>query len=214
MNKRNPRIIIGVFLILAGAFFLVQQLFNFPMAALFVALLFAAAGAVFLYIVIQDHNKWWALIPGFTLVGLGMLIAVGKYLPVVGGRFGGAIFLGMIALSFLCIRIIKTDHWWPIIPAGVLATLAIITVIPGKYGLLIPAVLFMGIGATFGVVGLMPVGKQEKWPWIPAGICLGIGLIFLLSSGALFNTAFGWVWALAFILGGAYLVIRSLVKKS
>jgi len=39
-------------------------------------------------------------------------------------------------------------------------------------------------------------------------------LIFLLSSGVLFNTAFGWIWALAFILGGAYLVVRSLVKKS
>jgi hypothetical protein len=72
---------------------------------------------------------------------------------------------------------------------------------------------FLGIGATFAALGLLPVGQKEKWPWIPAAICLILGTLIMVGSGALVDSVFGWVWAAAFLGVGLFLIIRSIVKK-
>jgi hypothetical protein len=211
MSSQTKRIFFGALLVLAGGVFLVQQIFNIPVGTLFIALIFAAGGAVFLYLLINDRQKWWAAIPGFTLLGLGVLIACGDLFPRFSDRFGGSIFLGFIALSFLVVELLNPAQWWPIIPAGVLATVALVAGL--RDGGLIASVLFMGIGATFVLINFLPVGREQKWVWIPGGICLGLGVVILVTSGALLNTAAGWFFALLFIAGGAYLVIRSATKK-
>lgn len=212
MTENTKRIFFGVLLVLAGGIFLLQQIFNLPVGSLFIALLFAAGGAFFIYMLLRDRTKWWAAIPGFTLLGLGVLIAAGELVPVFADRFGGTLFLGAIALSFVAILLMKPEQWWPIIPAGVLLTLAVVAGLRNN-GMASGAVFFLGVGATFAAVALLPMSKQEKWPWIPAGICLALGVLLLVGSGALVNTFFGWIWALAFVAVGAFLVIRSLVKK-
>jgi len=105
-------------LILVGVLFLLQQVFSIPFGGLFVALLFAAGGAVFLYFLVKDRSKWWAAIPGFVLLGLGALIGISSLLPEVGNRIGGSIFLAFIGLGFLVVYLLRKDQWWPIIPAG------------------------------------------------------------------------------------------------
>lgn len=212
MSDQTKRILFGVLLVLAGGVFLLQQLLNIPIGGLFIALLFVVAGCVFLYFLLRDREKWWLVIPGFTLLGIGAIIAMDKLFPQMAGRFGGSIFLGAVALSFLVVYILKPTQWWPIIPAGILITLALVAGLELN-GAANGGLLFLGIGATFTVLGLMPVGKNEKWPWIPAVICLLLGLILVASSGALMESAMGWVLALVLIALGAYFVIRSLVKK-
>jgi hypothetical protein len=212
MTDRTKRIFLGVLLILAGAVFMLQQIFSIPFGGLFIALLFAIGGAVFLYFLLQDRKKWWAAIPGFVLLGLGALIALSSLFPELGNRFGGSVFLGFIALGFVLVYLLKTDQWWPIIPAGVLLTLAVVAGIRGG-GSLGGAIFFLGVGGTFAALGLHPMGKKEKWPWIPAGICLGLGVLVLALSGDLVGTVAGWIWALAFILVGVFFVVRALVRK-
>lgn len=212
MSDQSKRILLGVLLVVAGAVFLLQQLLDIPVGGLFIALLFVMAGCVFLFLLLKDREKWWLVIPGFTLIGIGAVIAMDKLFPRIGGRFGGAIFLAAVALSFLVIYILKPSQWWPIIPAGILITLALVAGLELE-GTASGGLLFLGIGATFTVLGLMPVGKTEKWPWIPAGICLLLGLILFASSGVLMESAMGWVLALVLIAAGAYFVIRSLVRK-
>lgn len=213
MSEQSKRVLLGVLLVVAGAVFLLQQLLDIPVGGLFIALLFVLAGCVFLYFLLKDRQKWWLVIPGFTLIGIGGIIAMDKLFPNLAGRFGGAFFLAMIALSFLVVYLLKPSQWWPIIPAGVLITLALVAGLELN-GMASGGLLFLGIGSTFTVLGLMPVGKAEKWPWIPAGICLLLGLILFASSGALMGSAAGWVFALVLIAAGAYFVIRSLVKKA
>lgn len=211
MSDQTKRIFLGVLLIAAGGFFLLQQIFQIPFGGLFIGLLFALAGAVFLFFLVQDRAKWWAAIPGFTLLGLGALIGLSALFPEVGRRIGGSIFLGFIALGFLVVYLLQTSQWWPIIPAGVLFTLALVAGLPG--GELGGSVFFLGVGATFALLGLHPMGKKDKWPWIPAGICLALGVLILALSGALVGTVAGWVWALAFLLIGGFLVVRAIIKK-
>lgn len=214
MTKDNSKqLLIGGLLVLAGIVFLVQQIFHLPIGGLFVSMFFAAGGIVFLYLVLKDREKWWAFIPGLTLLGLAALIAGGDLFRDFTNQFGGSMFLGSIALSFIAILIVKPSNWWAVIPAGVLTTLALIAGIQSGNGMLEGGLFFLGIGSTFAAVGLMPVGRNEKWPWIPAAICFVLGTMILIGSGVLANSVFGWIWAVGFLAVGVFLVARSFIKK-
>jgi hypothetical protein len=119
MNDNSKRLLVGGLLVMAGLVFILQQLFNWPIGGVFISMLFAAGGIIFLFVFLRDHNKWWALIPGMTLLGLGALIASGDLFPRFASQFGGALFLGSIALAFFLILYFKRDFWWAVIPAGV-----------------------------------------------------------------------------------------------
>lgn len=213
MKKNSNQILLGTLLVLAGIVFLLQQIFHLPIGGLFVSMFFAAGAIIFFYVLLKNKNNWWALIPGCTLLGLAALIAGGDLFPQFVNQFGGTLFLGSLALSFIAILIVAPANWWAVIPAGVLSTLALIAGIENGNGMLQGGLFFVGVGATFAAVGLLPVGRKEKWPWIPASICFVLGTMILIGSGALVNTFLGWVWALAFLAVGIYLVVRSFMKK-
>jgi hypothetical protein len=213
MNENSRRLLFGGLLVLAGLVFFLQQIFNLPVGGVFISMVFAAGGIVFLYVFFKNHDNWWALIPGCTLLGLASLIASGSIFPTFAQHFGGALFLGSIALSFILILVFKPENWWAVIPAGVLSTIALMTVIPEGNGLFTGGLFFLGVGATFAILGLLPVGKKEKWPWIPAAICLVLGTLIVIGSGVLVNSVFGWIWAAVFLIAGIYMVVRSIIKK-
>ena len=219
MNTQTRRIFFGFALILLGGLFLVQQLFHLPIhvGSIIVAMFFLLAGLAFLYVLSNNlNNNWWAAIPGMVLIGLGVLIASSEFLPEFAKVFGGSLFLGFIGLAFLLVLLIRPQNWWAVIPAGVLFTLAGVAGLAHYFsnGFATGSIFFLGIGLTFAVVGLMPVGRAEKWPWIPAGICVVMGTLLMIGSGALVNSAFGFIWPAILVLGGGYLIVRSLMNKN
>jgi len=216
MNTSTKRIFFGAALILLGGLFLAQQLLHlhFNVGAVIVAMVFALAGLTFLYVMVSKRENWWAAIPGMVLLGLGALIASSEFFPQFAKMFGGSLFLGFIGLAFLVVLLIKPDNWWAVIPAGVLFTLAFVAgVAPLVNGFASGAFFFLGIGLTFAIVGLMPVGKAEKWPWIPAGICLVMGTLLMIGSGSLLNSVFGIIWPAILVLCGGFLIVRSFLKN-
>lgn len=216
MSNTAKRIFAGIALIIVGGLFLVQQIFHLPihLGGVLVASIFALAGLVFLYVLYTNRENWWAAIPGFVLLGLGALIASGELFPVFANRFGGSLFLGSIGLAFLVVYLIKRENWWAIIPMGVLFTLALVAGVAQYNGMASGAMFFLGIAATFAVLGLMPIGRNEKWPWIPAGICAILGTMLLLGSGAFLNSITGLVWPVILVLGGGFLIVRTFLKKN
>ncbi len=212
MNKKTSRIFFGVLLIFIGALIFLSQFFHFDITGTVIAGIFVLVGIAFLIVYLRNPQNWWALIPGFTLAGIGGLIAMGEWLPKVTDVFGGSFFLLMIGLSFLIIYLTHKEFWWAIIPAGALFTLALVAFVANFDGILAGSVFFLGIAATFAVIGLMPVGKQDKWPWIPAGICAAIGLLISLGSSIMTSSFLRYFWPAALFLGGIYLIFRS-VKK-
>ena len=213
MKNLSKQALFGTLLVLAGIVFLVQQIFHLPIGGLFVSMFFLAGGLVFLYVVLKNKEHWWALIPGSTLVGLAVLIACGDLAPRFASMFGGTIFLGAIALGFVGVYLLKPSNWWAVIPAGAVATIALVAGIQNGHGMLQGGVFFLGIGATFAALGLLPNLKTEKWPWIPAAVCFVLGTLIMIGSGALVDSIFGWIWAIAFVAAGVYLVVRSFKKK-
>ena len=221
MQNSKRYIVLGVVLIVLGALALLQNLgivnvFGIlpyitiesgdVLGTALITLLFAGVGLAFLVVfVVNLQRNWWAVIPGFTLMGLAALIAFGNRM----GEAGAGMFLGAIGLSFLVIYLVRREFWWAIIPAGVLLTLAVmvplVANLPGD-SMLGPAILFFGLALTFLLVFLLPSEEERRiWALYPAAVLAVIGALLLLSLGNLLN----YFGAAALILGGGYLVLRA-----
>lgn len=201
---------VGALLIVLGLLFLLQNLGLFGgLEDIIWLVLFGAGGLAFLWVFFSNQEQWWAIIPGFTLLGLAFLIGFGEHM----GAWGGALFLGAIGLSFWVIYLLRREHWWAIIPGGALVTLALVAglsdVMPDD-GMAIGGVLFLGFALTFLLVYLAPTAQgRMTWALIPAGILGVMGVLMLLSLGGLINYAL----ALALIVAGGVLVARTLMRK-
>jgi hypothetical protein len=207
---KNSNTLWGVLLIALGAFFLLQVTGIFGvLSTLFWSLAFAAVGAVFLYVFLTGmHTRWWAAIPGFTLLGLAAMIFYDRFAPPFFSDIGGAVFLASIGAGFVAIFFTNREQWWAIIPGGALFSVAsVVLVTQAGIGFLNPAsVLFLGLGITFGLLGLMStyLNTNLRWAYIPAVIMLVMGIVIFTP----FVGALGWIWPLALIGGGAYLILR------
>jgi hypothetical protein len=211
MKVLESRILWGSLLVLAGILFLVQNLGIFRVGDLFWVALLALAGAFFISIFLQNKANWWPLIPGLTLFSVSAIVLVNWVSPDHGQRWSGSIILGGIGLSFALIYLIARQNWWAIIPAGVLFTLAAIAGLEEFFPALGTAGLFfLGLGLTFALVALLPnIQGDMRWAWIPGGILLLIGLIFLVAGENLLI----YVWPVILILAGGLFIVRALRNR-
>jgi hypothetical protein len=214
--KLNWRIIVGVLLLLFGVIG-VMQAFNIVSLqgdwwGLIIGVIFLVAGGIFIYYLIKDAKQnWWAVIPGMSLLGIGLTILSEIRLPLLSDRIGGMLVLGCIGLSFWIIYFLQKERWWAIIPGGVMITLAVITLVEQFSGMDISGVLFLGIGTTFALIALLPTGGDESkvWPWYPAAGCLVLGMFLSLTGGSTAN----YIWPAVLIGLGLILIVRTYMRR-
>lgn len=198
MKRIEPSFVIGLILILVGGLFILQNMGILDnVGDVFWGGVFLAAGALFLFAFIT--GSWWAVIPGLTLAGLGVLIL----LPDPLEKYGGALFLGSISLAFWLVFVTAMrERWWAIIPAGTLTTLAIVSFLPEFVGgIETGAFFFFGLAVTFALVALL---AGMRWAWYPAAALGALGLVVLLAIGDIAN----YIMAAVLIGAGAFLLYR------
>lgn len=216
MEQRWWRVLLSIGLITLGALFLLEnlQLLPWQLTAMqwFWTLIFGLAGAAFVAVFTRDRlENWWAVIPGFTLLGLAVVVSGIFTGPLTD--LGPAIFMGMIGLSFWAIYATHRGFWWAVIPGGVLVTIALVIATSGLWsGEAVGAVFMLGLALTFLLVYWLPgdQGSRNTWAiWPAAGTGL-IGLLILLGVGNLGR----FVWPLILVVGGGILIFRALVPKN
>lgn len=212
MKNSKTRILMpivgGILLVAAGVIFLLNNLNIITLDwEMLIGPMFAVGGLIFLLVFIFNTDEWWALIPGFVLIGIGIIIFMGQ--NKLADLWTGAVFLAMIGLPFFLVYAFHPAHWWAIIPGGVMVTLAVVSLLP-ENGVLSGGIFFLGLALTFGLVYILPkpAGKL-KWALYPAGILLFIGVLVTLGATNLIN----YVWPLALLGGGGYVIYRALKKK-
>ena len=99
MRRIDPRLLIGILLVFGGILSLldVQGVIS-NASGIFWGFIFAAGGLAFLYLLNNDRSNWWAVFPGFTLLGL----AFSAFLPDSLEPYGGLAFFFGISAAF----------WW------------------------------------------------------------------------------------------------------
>jgi hypothetical protein len=198
--------VMGVLLLVAGGLLLLRNLGIFAPAisGAVWAPIFGLGGMAFLLVFILNRERWWSLIPGLTLLGLAVLVGFGDRL----GALGAAIFMAFIGLSFILIYALHPEFWWAIIPAGSLFSVAVMVALADRVkGEVAIGIMFLGLALTFALVYLLPGRADERrWALIPAGILALVGVFIMLTWGGLIN----YVWAIALIVVGIWVLFRSL----
>ncbi|MEW5940092.1 MAG: hypothetical protein AB1750_10545 [Chloroflexota bacterium] len=198
MKRLDPAVIVGLALILLGGLFALQQLDIIEdVGDTFFGAAFLIGGLFFL--IAYFTGSWWGAIPGCTLAGIGALIL----LPDSLEEFGGAVFLGGVALAFWLVYLsARVERWWALIPAGVLTTLAFVSFAPQFVsGEATGGIFFLGLALTFALVAWL---AHMRWAWIPAAVLCALGLVVMLAAG----DVGAYLWAAVLIGAGGWLIYR------
>ena len=218
MKRLGEAVVWGIFLLLAGVFLLLKNLDVFGVwGDLAWAALYALAGLIFLVWFFTGTEHWWRAIPAFTMLGIGAwLILTWKNIGL-GGWSPSLVLFGM-AIGFWAILIVRKEHWWALVPAGVLTTVAVLFGLWDQLdqtGRL--AVLLIGIGLMFLLLYIMRYDEHDaRWAAVPAGALLLLGVVTLVD--ALFSTSrtpaalVDW-WPIALVIAGLLLIIISLAVR-
>jgi hypothetical protein len=201
MRRFDPRLVIGILLVLGGLLSLFDVMgFISNAGGIFWGLIWGAAGLVFLYMLLNDRRNWWAAFPAFTFLGM----SITSVLPNSLEALDGLIFFAAISLAFWWVYFADRQRWWAIIPAGVLLTLGAVSLLDDMFGGDNGGLFLLGLGITFVLVAILPGDGKRSWAWIPG--------IILLIFGAIIGTPFfgltDYAWPALLILLGGYLVLR------
>jgi hypothetical protein len=218
MNQitRNSRTIFGGLLILAGVLILLQQLGYIGGGAgdaIFTGLF--ALGALHFYgRYREDPESWWLAMIAFVLAAFAVEGLLDLFLPAVGRAIGGALFFIFLGTAFLIAFLRNNLHWWAVIPAGVMYSLAAVTVVDDVFrGLPIESggILFLGIGLTFLALTFIRVNDERmSWGIFPAVFMIAFGLYVSFGEQAAWNV----IWPSILILVGGYFLVDALIKRN
>lgn len=212
MKRSSAELILGIFLVASGILVLLQNLNVIPIGRILWGAAFIVAGFVFLYVYLADRAHWWALVPGFTLLGIGGTLALSELAPQMGEALSGAMVIGGISLGFWVIYLTDIDRWWAVIPAGVLLTLTVVSLVEA-YGSVVDGdgILFLGLGVTFLLLRVLPTSNRRMtWALFPAVVLLVIGLLISLAAASLIN----YVLPGLIILIGAFILLRRFTPRT
>ena len=211
MQRKDPRLLIGILLITGGVVYLLQNLGIIQWGDIVWSVVFGLAGIGFLSVFARDRAMWWALIPGMTLLGLSVTLGLEYFAPAAGELWGGSVFLGAIGLSFILVYAADRNMWWAIIPGGVMLTLATVAALDNIGGIQTDGLFFIGLGLTFAALALLPTpGGRMRWAVFPA-VALGLmGLLTMVGCMA----AIGYLWPVALIVGGLSKLLRAVRRPA
>jgi hypothetical protein len=176
-----------------------------PFIAIYVL---TAIALPFLVVFLRNRGNWWALIPCYVLIAIGIMIGLVEW-DVLQGAFVATYVLVAIALPFLVVFFHNRDNWWALIPCYVLLAIGIMIALIGLQvlsDLLIPTYVLFAIAIPFFVV--FARNPREWWSLIPGGILAVIGLSFLLATAAI-----QVVGAVVLIVAGVLVLVLQLIRK-
>ncbi len=207
MKRLSGRAWWGILLILLGLLFLLQELQIVGNAFQYLGMgVMFAAGVGFLWVFVTNHKQWWAVIPGLGLLALSFASLESALSLFPGADWGGPAFLGGLGLAFWLVYARQQEHWWALIPGGVLLTLGVVAGLE-EWGLEIGGgVFFLGLGLTFVLVALLPSRDHDtRWSWIPGAVLLLLGLTQVTAVGSEILE----YWPVVLIIIGGYILIQA-----
>ncbi|MFC1557089.1 hypothetical protein ACFL6I_09750 [candidate division KSB1 bacterium] len=182
MQSKLFGIMLGVIFILIGVYLLLENYFYFYIEDTVIGLIITGIFTLFFYVqFFRNPHKYWGLILGSFSFFLAYIFFATSYYVIGEESIGVAVFW-ISGGTFIAAYFVNRNNWGLIIPAGVLLTLGFVVFsqlyLYGAGGFNGGFYLFLGLGATFGVLPLLGSEKQNlRWAVIPATVLFLFALL-------------------------------------
>ena len=162
---------------------------------LFIGLTIPFAAA---YLTDRSRN-WWALIPGGVILFLALVTLL---VDSAGGEWVGALFLFMIALSFLFVYLNNRTRTWALLVAYIIAVLGIAPLMAtgGRDAAYYGPIFLFAVALPFFILYFRSV--ENWWAIIPAGSVTVGALIAALAIAGLIRNENAGGYANTLLMGG------------
>jgi len=200
----------GVLLIGGGVMLL---LFEFgvlapysPLVQFILAGAFVLAAIIFFGTFARTPADWWRVIPGWTLLGLAVVLVLST-LAVDQRWLGATVFFGLAAAFTHVYLLDRGSRWWALIPGGFLLVLGLVIGVSAWVPSInmLALLLFGGLGAIFFLLFLLH--RRQWWAVIPGGVLLVFAALIAAPEGSETSPLLRW-WPLLLVLGGIVVAIR------
>ena len=105
----------------------------------------ASIALPFLWVFLHDRDQWWALIPAYVLLAVGVMVGL-IGLGVIDGLLIAAYVMFAIAIPFFVVYIRNTAEWWALIPGGIMAAIGLSFLLAEAAGQYVLPVLLVAAG--------------------------------------------------------------------
>jgi hypothetical protein len=153
--------VVGGLLIAVGAMFLLWQVIpsNISTALAFIAGL-SGVGVTFLAVYLNNREHWWALIPSYVMFAVAGIIFLAAILNV--GYLVAPYVMFAIAIPFLYVFVHNREHWWALIPAGIMGSIGVGLLVGATASLIAPAIpVLMIIFGVYLLIRTMGGGSRK-----------------------------------------------------
>lgn len=113
----------------------------------------------FLVVFIRDRDQWWALIPAYVLLAVGLMVVLLEN-GILSDLLVPAYVMFAVAIPFLVVFSRDRKQWWALIPGGIMAIIGIAFIIAeAAVQFILPAVFIV-----IGIVILVRVFTRKGLP--------------------------------------------------
>ena len=123
------------------------------------AYVLTAIALPFLVVYIRNREQWWALIPAYVLLAVGLMVLLLES-GILSDLLVPAYVMFSIAIPFLVVYARNRQQWWALIPSGILSIIGIAFLIAeAAVQFIFPAILIV-----VGIVILVRVFTRKELP--------------------------------------------------
>jgi hypothetical protein len=146
-DRSSKTLLIPVYVVWVVAIFLVLLTLNILQDALVASFVLTAVAIPFIVAFLQDRSRWAFLIPAYVLLDIGLMVPLLES-GVLSDMLVPAYVMFSIAIPFFAVYLWNRQHWWALIPAGILLIIGFAFLLAeAAVEIIIPAVLILvGIG--------------------------------------------------------------------
>lgn len=142
-NKENWWALIPTYILLSIALMLLLTSFNILSGIMVAPFILYSISIPFLVIYFKNKEYWWSLIPAYTMITVGTMVGLIEF-GILVDMLIPAYIMAAISIPFFIVYYLNKEHWWALIPAGILGFLSLAFMLSAPVGkIAIPVVLII-----------------------------------------------------------------------